>query len=164
MPKRKSTRATKNMIQTALWLSRDMHELLKKDGGDRGLGDEIRRRLQITFEAGRPRLDPPTRKLLEDIELLTVDMLPLVWHADPDAFEVFKAGINELLSGHQPSSEAQGTIASGPTGRLQTIYGPDAKPETVGRILGVTGTNRRRQMAQSERERAHLDKARTESK
>ena len=47
MRKRKSTRETKNMIQTALWLPRDMHEQLKKAGGERGLGEEIRRRLSF---------------------------------------------------------------------------------------------------------------------
>ena len=51
MKKRKSTRETKNMIQTALWLPLDMHEKLKKAGGERGLGDEIRRRLQVSFDA-----------------------------------------------------------------------------------------------------------------
>ena len=67
MQKQKSTRETKNMIQTALWLPRDMHEQLKKAGGERGLGDEIRRRLQITFDAENPRRDPTTRELLEEI-------------------------------------------------------------------------------------------------
>ena len=51
MQKRKSIRETKNMVQTALWLPREMHEALKKAGGERGLGEEIRRKLQIAFEA-----------------------------------------------------------------------------------------------------------------
>jgi hypothetical protein len=153
MRKQKSTRETKNMIQTALWLPRDMHEKLKNEGGERGFGDEIRRRLQITFDDEGPPVDATTRQLLEEIEWLTLNMLPLVWHADHEAFEVFRAGINEVLSSHRPSSEVQRTVAPGPTGKLQTIYGPDAKPETVGRILGVTGTYHGRQMAQSERER-----------
>ena len=41
MQKRKSTGETKNMVQTALWLPREMHEALKKAGGERGLGEEI---------------------------------------------------------------------------------------------------------------------------
>ena len=49
MKKRKSIRETKNMLQTALWLPRDMHEQLKKAGGERGFGDEIRRRLQYAL-------------------------------------------------------------------------------------------------------------------
>ena len=54
MRKRKSTRETKNMIQTALWLPRDMHEKLKNEGGAQGFGDEIRRRLRITFDDEEP--------------------------------------------------------------------------------------------------------------
>ena len=34
MKKRKSTRETTNMIQTALWLPRDMHEKLKAGGSE----------------------------------------------------------------------------------------------------------------------------------
>ena len=33
------------MIQAALWLPREMHEQLKKAGGERGLGEEIRSRI-----------------------------------------------------------------------------------------------------------------------
>ncbi len=155
MRKRKSTHETKNMIQTALWLPRDMHKKLKDEGGERGFGDEIRRRLQITFDDEGPPVDPTTRQLLEDIKYLALNMQQQVgsWHADHELFETFKVAINGMLSRHQPSSEAQGTVASGPTGRLQTIFGPDAKPETVGRILGVTGTFRWREAGQSERER-----------
>ena len=55
MRKQKSTRETKNMIQTALWLPRDMHERLKEAGGERGLGEEIRKRLVVSFSGERNR-------------------------------------------------------------------------------------------------------------
>jgi hypothetical protein len=142
MRKRKSTRETKNMIQTALWLPRDMHELLKKAGGERGMGDEIRRRLEASFGAEQgATTDPKTAELLDKIARLALNT-PLngPWHADGEVFEVFKAAINATLSSYQPSGEA-----TGPTGRLQDTYGQDATPETVGRILaGVTGTYRSR--------------------
>lgn len=41
----------KSMVQTALWLPRDMHERLKAAGGERGLGEEIRRLLDASFSA-----------------------------------------------------------------------------------------------------------------
>jgi hypothetical protein len=69
--------------------------------------------------------------------------------ADGDAFKVFKGAIDAALSKYQPSGEA-----AGPTGRLQSMFGTDATPEAVGRILtGVTGTFRWREAGQSERER-----------
>ena len=67
MKKRKAIRETKNMIQTALWLPRDMHELLKQAGGERGLGDEIRRRLQLTFVFAEQRPSDPFTDLLLDL-------------------------------------------------------------------------------------------------
>jgi hypothetical protein len=149
-----------DMIQSAVRLPRNLHERLKKAGGERGMGEEIRRRLEASFAAEAPS-DPKTRELLDKIERLALNTpLDEPWHADREVFEVFKAAINATLSSYQPSSETPG-----PTGRLQSAYGQDATPETIGRILaGVTGTFRWREAGQSERERAHLNKARTESK
>jgi hypothetical protein len=130
MQKRRSIRETKNMIQTALWLPRAMHEQLKKTGGDRGLGDEIRRRLQASFD--EEQVDATTHELLDAIEQIERNLsLDEPWHTDRFTFEVFKAAINELLSHYQPSSEAD----AGTVSKLQTMYGPEEKPETIGRIL-----------------------------
>jgi hypothetical protein len=134
MNRRKSTRETKHMIQTALWLPRDMHEQLKKDGGERGLGDEIRRRLQISFDEEQVSTEKTTRGLLDGINRIAqILSLAQPWHANRDAFDAFKAAINELLSDHQPSTEAQPESLA----NLKPLYGrgPDERPETIGRIL-----------------------------
>ena len=53
MRKRKSTRETKNMIQTALWLPRDMHEKLKKKvaNGDLVMKSAVVFKLLLTMRA-----------------------------------------------------------------------------------------------------------------
>jgi hypothetical protein len=132
MGKRKSTRETKNMVQTALWLPRGMQEHLKKAGGERGLGDEIRRRIQITLDIESLRRDQTTRQLLDEIEQLALSssLDKGSWHANRFAYDVFKAAINELLASYQPHSDAPGVVD-----RLKALYGPDEKPETIGRIL-----------------------------
>jgi hypothetical protein len=130
MKKRKSTRETKNMIQTALWLPREMHEQLKKEGGERGLGDAIRLRLQGSFHAQQLPRDDTTQTLLEAIREIARQLAVVEpWHANRFAFDVFKAAIGQLLAIYQPSSEALGNAA-----KFQTVYG-DEKPETIGRIL-----------------------------
>jgi hypothetical protein len=130
MKKRKSTRETKNMIQTALWLPREMHEQLKKEGGERGLGDAIRLRLQSSFHAQQLPRDDTTQTLLEAIREIARQLAVVEpWHANRFAFDVFKAAIGQLLAIYQPSSEALGNAA-----KFQTVYG-DEKPETIGRIL-----------------------------
>lgn len=127
MKKRKSTRETKNMIQTALWLPRDLHHKLKEEGGERGLSVEIRRRLEASFEAEPP--DQTTDTLLDAINQTAI-ALDEPWHTNRFVFDVFKAAINELLSMCRPSNKAEPeTIA-----RFQTDFG-DEKPETIGRLL-----------------------------
>jgi len=135
MQKRKSTRETKNMIQTALWLPRDMHEKLKKEGGERGLGDEIRRRLQVSFGVEQRPRDPTTDLLLDLIKRIALKLsLDEKWWSNHVAFDVFKTAINELLSDLispiSPNEPGAGTIS-----KLQTRYGPDEKPEAIGRKL-----------------------------
>ncbi len=131
-----------NMIQSAVRLSQSLHQRLKKAGGERGMGEEIRRRLEASFdvEAKAPG-DPKTRELLAKIERLALNTpLDQPWHSDREVFLVFQAAINATLSRYEPNSEV-----SGPTGRLESIYGPNATPETIGRVLaGVTGTYRNR--------------------
>lgn len=138
--KRKNVRS--GMVQSAVRLPQSLHERLKMAGGARGMGEEIRDRLEASFEAeAGARSDPKTRELLEKIERLALN-IPLnePWHADREVFEIFKAAINATLSSYQPSNEP-----SGPKGRLQNMYGQEATPETVGRVLaGVTGTYRSR--------------------
>jgi hypothetical protein len=135
MRKRKSTRETKNMIQTALWLPREMHEQLKEDGGERGLGEEIRRRLQVSFGIEQRPHDQLTDLLLDLIKKIALNLSrDESWWASRFAFNVFKLTINELLSDllpHIPANDQQtGTIT-----KLQTRYGPDVKAETIARTL-----------------------------
>jgi len=138
MKKRKSIRETQNMIQTALWLPRDMHEQLKKAGGERGLGDEIRRRLQVSFGVEQRRSDELTELLLDLIKQSAAKLsLVASWWADRSAFEVFKLAINDLISQlttNQLGSEPQPEIMT----KLQARYGPDATPETIGQKIAST--------------------------
>jgi len=129
MKKRKSTRETQNMVQTALWLPRDVHERLKKEGGERGLGEEIRRLIGEAMDERSP--DEITDELLDQIKDIARDLSidgPL-W-TNRDAFEAFRAAIIVLLESHQPPSDANREAAA----KLKAAYG-DEKPEVIGRIL-----------------------------
>jgi hypothetical protein len=130
MQKRKSTRETKNMIQTALWLPRDMHERLKKAGGERGLGEEIRRLLEASIEAAQTPSDEITGELLDQIKEIEAHSLDAPWHADRFAFDVFKAAINALLSSHQPTGEENPETRA----KFQATWGEE-NPETIGRLI-----------------------------
>ena len=129
MKRRKAIRETKNMIQTALWLPREVHGKLKEAGGERGLGEEIRRRLQSALDAAETPSDEVTDEMLAQLKDITRDLKD-AWHTDPFVFNVFKAAINTLLYRHVPSGDADPDTRS----RLQTLYG-DESPETIGRII-----------------------------
>jgi hypothetical protein len=133
MKKRKSTRETENMVQTALWLPRDVHDSLKKAGGRRGLGEKIRGLIKEAMDAADAARSPDekTDDLLHQIKDIAGDLSreePL-W-ANRAAFEVFKAAVNGLLDGHQPRTEATPEAWA----KLKAIYGDD-RPEVVGRIV-----------------------------
>ena len=132
MKKGKSTHKTKNMVQTALWLPYSMRDDLKRAaGGEGGMGNEIRRRLEISLKADQSLRDKKTTELMEEITRVDVNMPINPWHADRLAFNVFKAAINDLLSEYQPKSDVQpGSLA-----KLEARYGKDVEAETVGRIL-----------------------------
>jgi hypothetical protein len=130
MRKRKSSRETKNMIQTAVWLPRDMHERLKKDGGERGLGNEIRRLIEASIDAAETRKDEITSELLDQINEITHRWLREPWHTDRFAFDVFKTAVNTLLSSRAPSGEARPETKA----QFQATWG-DEGPETIGRMI-----------------------------
>jgi NTP pyrophosphatase (non-canonical NTP hydrolase) len=132
MAKQKSTRETKNMIQTALWLPRDMHKKLKNEGGERGLGEEIRRLINEAMEAADAARTPDenTHELLDLIKEIADLSLEEPWYADRFAFDVFKAAINTLLSSYQPSGEAKPETRA----KFQATWG-DENPETLGRMI-----------------------------
>ena len=131
MRKRKSTRETKNMIQTALWLPRGVHERLKKAGGERGLGEEIRRLIEASLDAAKTPKDEITSELVDQIkEIADLSLNEPPWHADRFAFDVFKAAVNTLLSARQPSGEAKPETRAEFQARWE-----DENPETIGRMV-----------------------------
>ena len=95
------------------------------------MGNEIRRRLEISLKADQSLRDKKTTELMEEITRVDVNMPINPWHADRLAFNVFKAAINDLLSEYQPKSDVQpGSLA-----KLEARDGKGATAETSGRIL-----------------------------
>jgi hypothetical protein len=103
------------------------------------LGEGIRRRLQVSFEADpRPR-DQMTNLLLDLIKRIALNLsLDEEWWANPFAADVFKTAISELVQ--ETASFVGGGRLSEPGAKtkFQIRYGPDEKPETIGRILTRT--------------------------
>jgi hypothetical protein len=121
----------REMIQSAVRLPRSLHERLKKEGGRRGMGEEIRRRLEYAFAAAGTSSDAITDELLAETNDIARDLSRYgLWHADRHAFDVFKSAVNALLSNHQPRGEPKPETKA----HFQTVYGAKTAEE-IGLIL-----------------------------
>jgi len=121
----------REMIQSAVRFPQWLHEQLQKAGGARGMSEEIRRRLEMTFADEGAPTDESTNEVTAEIREIASDLSRYgSWHTDRDAFDVFKAAVIALLSNHQPRSEANPET----TARLRAVYG-EKTSEDIGLIL-----------------------------
>jgi hypothetical protein len=123
---------SENEVSVAFRLPRELHEHLKKAGGERGLSEEIRRRLEWSL-VNDWQHDPKTRDLVDAIANLARNTKPYfgAWHENPYAFDVFSAAVNFVLQKVRPKGEPvpppdDGSFHLGHT------------PEAAGRALAAT--------------------------
>jgi hypothetical protein len=117
------------MEKVMIRLPPDMLARLKPADGERGMGEEIRRRLDASLYSDMA--DPKTKALLESIRLLAGAFdLDDPWQENRFSFEVFKAGVAELVSQYQPT----GPIEVG-TRHMGVAYREEDDPGTAGRML-----------------------------
>jgi hypothetical protein len=125
------------MVATAVRLPQSLRDRLSKAGGERGLGEEIRVRLEASFAADKAPADPKTPELLGAIascaEEIARDLRP--WSADPYAFAVLKETMSMLLADFEPEGEA--VPHANPDSPLIFLFDdePSPKPEKVSRYF-----------------------------
>ncbi len=124
-----------DMIQSAIRLPRKLHERLKKAGGQRGMGQEVRQRLEASFDAERTATHPKTMYLLNAISACAdkIERDYGNWSEDAFAFEVLKGCANILFMHFKPTGEP---IPKPKPGSLAaTLFGPsEPKPEEASRL------------------------------
>lgn len=122
-----------DMVQSAIRLPRSLHQRLKKAGGERGMGEEIRRRLEASFQAEKPRTDAKMIYVLDAItscaEQIAKDYGS--WSQDPFAFEVLKGCVNLLLSRFKPDGDPVANPKPGSSAAF--LFGPESKAEEISR-------------------------------
>lgn len=125
------------MVQTAVRLPQSLRERLSKAGGDRGLGEEVRVRLEASFEADKAPADPKTAELLDAVAFCAEEIsrdLGL-WSEEPYAFAVLKDAIKILFTQFEPHGQAVPKL--NPDSALVFLFDdePSAKPEKVSRYF-----------------------------
>ena len=116
------------MLQTAVRLPQSLRDRLSKAGGNRGLGEEIRRRLEASFEADKASADPRTRELLDAISSCA-DRIGSDygnWAEDPFAFAVLRVCVSMLLAHFEP--EGKPVPKPKPDGMADLIFGRGYSP------------------------------------
>jgi hypothetical protein len=95
------------MIQSAIRLPRVLHERLKKAGGQRGMGEEIRRRLEASLDAEAVSTNPDTVYLLNAISSCADKIAHDYgnWSEDAFAFEVLKGCVDTLWTRFRPAGD-----------------------------------------------------------
>lgn len=127
------TKTADEMTQSAIRLPRSLHERLKKAGGERGMGEEIRRRLEASFEAEEAPANPKMVYVLDAITSCAEEIANDYgsWSEDPFAFEVLKGCVNLLLTRFQPKGEPVPNAKPGSSAAF--VFGAEPKPEELSR-------------------------------
>jgi hypothetical protein len=100
--------------QTSLRLPSDLHQKLLDAAGDRGIGDEIRRRLEMSFSEPDPlgNADPETHRLLSALAWISAavaDAYGASWRTDPYAAGIFREAMRDLMGWATAQGEAPPT-------------------------------------------------------
>lgn len=127
-------------FQTTIVLPQDLHERLKAAGGERGMGKEIRQRLEASFagETPIPKVDDQALSdVLEDIAGIASNLaFDAEWTADAWTFRAFRAAVETLLEAHRPKSTLK---------VVRVLFPITDDPQVVGRTLaGQTLAARRK--------------------
>ena len=152
-----------DMIQSAVRLPRSLHERLKKAGGERGMGEEIRRRLEAFFAAERAPADPKMRELLEAIPYFAEETTNFYhgWSEDAFAFRVLKACVDMWLRRYQPEGNPD-LAKPNPTDLGWMVFGeenlekgeyPNPSPEEISRTIVSTWLTTRAKRAFADEEK-----------
>jgi hypothetical protein len=145
---------TTEMLQSAIRLPKSLHDRLKKAGGERGMGEEIRRRLEASFEAERLPEDPTTRELLQAISTMA-DETSLFWgrwSENAFAFEVLKECVNLLWAYYQPKGEP--TANPNPDSAADLLFNPEVSVKEVSQAMVYSWQRDRAKRAFAQEEKA----------
>ena len=130
---RVATGDDKLTIHTTFRLPRDLHERLTKVSGDRGIGEEIRRRLEKSFDAeGNEYARVLTEGISETVSL--TGQFFGDWRKDAFAFQVLKAAVNLILERARPTGEPTPNFK--PDSLADMMFKATDTPENIGAMIG----------------------------
>ena len=127
-------------MQTSLRLPQDLHGRLMAAAGDKGIGEEMRQRLEASFANEPQGTDPKTAGLLGAIANVarTIGSFYAPWHEDPYALAAVRSAVETLLAALGPKGEPVFRPRPDNEGWSDLLFDPKDPPETAGRMLAMS--------------------------
>jgi len=127
----------KSDVQTSLRLPEELRDRLAAaaDKGGRGIGEEIRRRLEASFKSEPNSDDPKTGELLAGVARMAEFLARYYpqWHMDGFSFKAFKYATDKLIGIYQPKGEFVANPAAG--ARANDLFDEELTADNVGAML-----------------------------
>jgi hypothetical protein len=144
--------------QTAIRLPTDLYRRLKSAGGERGMAEQIRNRLEASFAAEKTPANLATKELLDAIAFVA-DKTDFYygdrhsWSNNAFVFGVFKACVDFLLVNKRPAGGASPPSDSDTVASL--LFADDISPEDIARdIVGeLVREKKKREIAEGKKRR-----------
>ena len=127
-------------MQTSVRLPRELHERLMAVAGNKGIGEEMRQRLEASFDPQQRRVDPKTAELLDGVANVarTIGSFYAPWHENPYALAAVRSAVETLLTALGPKGEPVFRPRPDNEGWSDLLFDPKDPPETAGRMLAMS--------------------------
>jgi hypothetical protein len=121
-------------VHTTLRLPADMHQRLGGTNGDRGVAQEIRRRLEESFARDAHSEVATLTAPMEDAAAMVTEYFGN-WRADPFAFQVLSAAAALIFEKSKPAGAAVAKF--NPGSLADVMFGANDPPEKIGEMIGA---------------------------
>jgi len=121
-------------VHTTLRLPADMHARLGGTTGERGVAQEIRRRLEASFERDANSEIATLTGPMEDAAAMVTEYFG-DWRADPFAFQVLSAATALIFEKSKPAGSAVAKF--NPGSLADVMFAANDPPEKIGEMIGA---------------------------
>jgi hypothetical protein len=124
----------------SLRLPHDLHDRLAQAAGARSVSEEIRQRLEASFDPQQRRVDPKTAELLDGVATVarTIGSFYAPWHENPYALAAVRSAVETLLAALGPKGDPVFRPRPDNEGWSDLLFDPKDPPETAGRMLALS--------------------------
>jgi hypothetical protein len=124
----------------SLRIPHDLYDRLAQVRGNGNVSEEVRQRLEASFDREQRATNPKTQELLDAIANVarTIGSFYAPWHEDPYALAAVRSAVETLLTALGPKGEPVFRPRPDNEGWSDLLFDPKDPPETAGRMLAMS--------------------------